>query len=360
MHSHLLKNRIRPSPDSRRPAGRSQPYWAAAVVVAAAAAFGAPAALPASPSAQVLAALAAPPAEPGLIPGPPIRSAVRVPAEIGGWKLAGEARHFDEHGIFDYMDGAGEIYVSYRFAGLDVFEYAAEGAQPIVAEVYRMRSPDDAFGLLSLDWTGAPQHAFAHADSLPRAVYSDGALRVWAGDLFARIMPYDTTAASEAAALELGRTLLGSRAPASPPALAQSALAADEIHLKPGSLRFVRMHTMLNAAFYLHPDNVLELDRTNDVLVGEFEEGGAVVLVVYASAETAARALARFRSDVLGEPLNEAPLGGTTAGSGPFGEIRCGYRLEGRALALVFASGEESGVLARLEKAFKTVARVTE
>ena len=38
-----------------------------------------------------------------------------LPGEIAGWKPAGEDRMFTRENIFDYMDGAGEIYLAFGF-----------------------------------------------------------------------------------------------------------------------------------------------------------------------------------------------------------------------------------------------------
>lgn len=66
------------------------------------------------------------------------------PTSLGEWKRAGEPRRIAADGIFEYMDGAGELYLAYRFDHLETCEYRAPGEEPILAESYLMRSPDDA------------------------------------------------------------------------------------------------------------------------------------------------------------------------------------------------------------------------
>src|SRR5512144_522848 len=55
----------------------------------------------------------------------PDESGVTLPKTIGGWTRAGEPRKITSKTIFDYMDGAGELYIGYRFDHLDVFEYSS-------------------------------------------------------------------------------------------------------------------------------------------------------------------------------------------------------------------------------------------
>jgi hypothetical protein len=54
------------------------------------------------------------------------------------------------------MNGAGELYLGYRFRHLEVFDYLSTNKDHILLELYYMERPEDAFGLLSLDWGGKP------------------------------------------------------------------------------------------------------------------------------------------------------------------------------------------------------------
>ena len=84
---------------------------------------------------------------------------------------------------------AGELYLAYRFDHLDVFEYKAADASlgTILVELYSMKTPDDAFGLLSNDWggevaafeQGPPPTAASAAVPQHRALYGAGLLRIW-------------------------------------------------------------------------------------------------------------------------------------------------------------------------------------
>jgi hypothetical protein len=83
-------------------------------------------------------------------------SAENLPRTLGAWTRSDSAEIIDESNIFDYMNGAGELYLAYRFDHLDVYEYTSEQQDDILVEVYVMHTSDDAFGLLSLDWGGEP------------------------------------------------------------------------------------------------------------------------------------------------------------------------------------------------------------
>ena len=42
------------------------------------------------------------------------------PAEVSGWKWDGKESHYNRKTIFDYIDGAGELYIAYNFNGVKV------------------------------------------------------------------------------------------------------------------------------------------------------------------------------------------------------------------------------------------------
>ena len=93
---------------------------------------------------------------------------INLPKTIGGWTRPDSAQTIDSTSIFKYMNGAGELYLSYGFNHLDVYEYTADNQKSILVELYYMKNSDDAFGLLSLDWGGEPvtfNHSYVKQES---------------------------------------------------------------------------------------------------------------------------------------------------------------------------------------------------
>ncbi|MEE9536609.1 MAG: DUF6599 family protein, partial [Desulfobacterales bacterium] len=81
---------------------------------------------------------------------------INLPKAVGGWTRPEAPRLINSQNIFKYMNGAGELYLGYRFHHLEVFAYSSDGQDNILVELYFMETSDDAFGLLSLDWGGEP------------------------------------------------------------------------------------------------------------------------------------------------------------------------------------------------------------
>jgi hypothetical protein len=69
--------------------------------------------------------------------------------EVGGWKQPKEAQRFSPDDLYEYIDGAADLYLSYDFQELRVTEYQNEKKATVTVEVYRHKTPQDAFGMYS-------------------------------------------------------------------------------------------------------------------------------------------------------------------------------------------------------------------
>ena len=140
---------------------------------------------------------------------------VDLPKTIGEWTRQDSVQRIDSTNIFKYMNGAGELYLAYRFNHLEVYEYLAANRENILVELYFMKTADDSFGLLSLDWGGEPvisndaavRKGTRAVAPLSRAFYGRGLLRICSGNIYARIMAYRETPASKEAVISLGRAI---------------------------------------------------------------------------------------------------------------------------------------------------------
>ena len=141
---------------------------------------------------------------------------INLPKTIGDWTRPDFAQTIDSSSIFQYMNGAGELYISYGFNHLEVYEYTADDQKSILVELYYMKTSDDAFGLLSLDWGGEPV-TFTHSPVKKAsstiappgsALYGKGLLRIWSDNVYARVMAEHETLDSREAVLSLGRVIV--------------------------------------------------------------------------------------------------------------------------------------------------------
>ena len=293
-----------------------------------------------------------------------------LPKNVGVWNRLESPRIINAKNIFKYMNGAGELYLGYRFRHLEVFDYIAADQGNILVELYFMESPDDAFGLLSLDWGGEP----VSFDSAPaaisdqyftspsRALYGGGLLRMWSDDMYARIMAERETVASKEAVLVLGKAIAaGTQNPPEPALVKLLPLKIDaDWKLRADRLSFFRSHLVLNSIYYLSHENILDLDLSAEAVSAPYQyipgsgdpKRSQFLLVRYESPERARQALNRFNDAYL--PGDKKEITAETAADSPsLFKLEDGwmaYKLLGKYIAIVFESPDPESARAILQK----------
>lgn len=204
-----------------------------------------------------------------------------LPKNVGLWTRPDSPQFVNAKNIFDYMDGAGELYLGYWFDHLEFYEYKALNQKSILVELYFMKTSDDAFGLLSLDWEGEPvdlcqslQANAADGNSFwPSALYGEGLLRLWSDTIYARIMATQETPESKEAVLTLGRSIFKDRRnPPCPDLLINLPHSfRPDWMLRKDRTSFFRSHLVLNSLYFLSQENMLDLDLTTEAVSASYE-----------------------------------------------------------------------------------------
>jgi hypothetical protein len=88
----------------------------------------------------------------GIVDPPPVRSSdwekFRFP-EVAGWKQSGKIQTFTPKTLFEYINGAADLYIMYDFQELKVGEYKNKKKGSVIVEAYRHKTPTHAFGIYS-------------------------------------------------------------------------------------------------------------------------------------------------------------------------------------------------------------------
>ena len=227
-----------------------------------------------------------------------------LPDAADGWTARGPSALYDRESIYSYIDGHAEVYMAYGFKRCVSRRYAGpQGEADIVADVFELASPDDAFGMFTHDRDGEP--AGVGNDSLFRY----GWLSSWTGPYFLSIVAEGDTARSREAVLEIGRTIAaGLPRGARPPAIVNDLPARD---LDPGSVRFLRHPQILNTHVFVADENVLGLAPDTAAVLGKYQRGadrGHLLVVEYPDAARAASAADGFRTGVLNGATGQDPV----------------------------------------------------
>ena len=288
---------------------------------------------------------------------------LKLPRSVGAWTQSGGPKFVGPQDIFNYMDGAGEFYLGYRFKRLEVQRYGSADQGEILVELYWMESSDDAYGLLSGDWGGeavdlpppTPGSSSLATTDGPRALYGAGLLRLWSGNLFARIMADHETNASKRAVQALGEAIARGRSTPLRPELilALPARVGSQFSLRPDRVTFLRSHLVLNSVYFLSSENLLDLGPDCEVATTNYGQGSAkaignakparLMLARYANEAAAAKALHHFRQIYLPDKL-KGPKASLIGDNGVVAieDGWMGFARSGRGLALVFESPDEA------------------
>jgi hypothetical protein len=279
-----------------------------------------------------------------------------LPKTVGTWTRPESSKIITAKNIFDYMNGAGELYLAYRFDHLESYEYQAEAQKEILVELYFMESSDDAFGLLSLDWGGEPMNLNDESSDYtstdkhpwPRALYGEGLLRIWSDNIYARVMATQETPESKQAVLELGRTIVKGRT--NPPAPELIEALPSAIHqswkLRKDRAGYLRSHLVLNSLYYLGHENMLDLNHTTEAITAPYEKMDSsesrsriqFLTVEYSNPEQAKNALAHFHRVYLPDyPLETHSISSEgLKNTFPIEDGWLGYKLHENTLSFIF------------------------
>jgi hypothetical protein len=69
--------------------------------------------------------------------------------EVAGWKRSAEIQNFSPKTLYEYIDGAADLYLTYKFQELKVAEYQNEKKSSVTVDVYFHKTPIQAFGIYS-------------------------------------------------------------------------------------------------------------------------------------------------------------------------------------------------------------------
>ena len=295
---------------------------------------------------------------------------IHLPRTVGAWTRPESPQLINSNNIFKYMNGAGELYLSYRFRRLDVFDYVSDSQENILVELYHMETSDDAFGLLSLDWGGEPIKLGESATirTIPslttpvRALYGAGLLRIWSDNLYARVMAVHETPATQKAVLALGQAIAKNRKnPPEPEVLnILPLLVGSAWKIRKDRMNFFHSYLVLNSIYYVSHENILDLDLSTEAVFAPYEqisnpegrERIQFLLVKYQNQDRALKALHHFHDAYLPEHEKNFIAGSTSKNPSLF-KLEDGwlaYKRIGKYITIVFESPDEKSAKIILEK----------
>jgi hypothetical protein len=118
--------------------------------------------------------------------------------DFAGWKLQEDQRIYTGKDLWELIDGAADIFLSYDFKDLRIAEYSSKD-QIIRVELYRQSTPDNAFGI----YTAERMPDYPQVSIGSQGYKSQGVLNFLAGNYYVKIMSAGAVEAEENAIAQL-------------------------------------------------------------------------------------------------------------------------------------------------------------
>ena len=215
-----------------------------------------------------------------------------LPESIASWTRGDSSVAYDRETIFDYINGAGEVYRSYAFSRVVVAVYSAPEGPDITVELFDMGNSADAYGVFSYARESEESGLGGGYERKGRV------LCFWQDRYYVCVASEERTDDSDRVLMEVARAISEQMPPASNP--------PDLVALLPGagrvafSERFFHLHQSLNYNYYLARENILNLGSETDAVLARYAPGSTYLLLVdYQSASDAATAASSFKQGYL-------------------------------------------------------------
>jgi len=214
-------------------------------------------------------------------------------AEVPNWKRSDDVRVFSGKGLYDYIDGAGEIFVKYDFREVATSEYEhAQTGDLIAIDVYDMGSANEAFGIYS--YSRYPGAEFLDAGN--EAFVTETSLDFWEGRFYVKVQAFQVGDETTAAMKEFSQWIAG-RIPDegwNPPAVL-ALLPSDGLAAR--SEKFFHEKLILDNLVFISEENTFDLSADTDSAWAEYDDGGErakVLFVAYPSGSAAEAVVTRL------------------------------------------------------------------
>ena len=216
---------------------------------------------------------------------------ISLPAEAAGWKWDGKDMKFDSKSVFQYMNGAAELYLAYGFQNLMVRRFEKPNQPPITLELYDMASSENAYGVFSFE---RQDEAVGIGQG---SEFGGGLLRFWKGKYFLSIYADGQGVEVESAILTIGRTTADLIQEMGPEPKLVDFIPGKALGLVDRSVRYLKSHILLNQRFFIAHQNILKLSQRTEAVLAQYtreKQKTHLLLIRYPSVQEAKDAYQSF------------------------------------------------------------------
>ncbi|OGC02276.1 hypothetical protein A2V82_16660 [candidate division KSB1 bacterium RBG_16_48_16] len=219
-----------------------------------------------------------------------------LPAEINAWGMGQQDQVYKGKEIYRYIDGAGEVYLAFDFQDVIVRRYSLAGAPDIIVELFRMSSPENAYGVFRHDCQNETNEVGRGCER------RGGLLCFWQGDFFVCIYAEGESEKAHQAITALAHAIeVKIQDSTGKPELLN---LLPENGLQENSIRYFYSPAILNYHYFISEANILKLDKNTRCLLANYtikDHSFLFFLGLYPSTGEAAEAEKSFILEYLGQ-----------------------------------------------------------
>jgi hypothetical protein len=216
-----------------------------------------------------------------------------LPDSINGWKAKPQKNITTRDGLYEYIDGGAELYISFGFKKLTVREYHKKGQPAIKADIFNMGNSKNAFGVF-----GYSQETVEN-DFGQGSQSSDGLILFWKDKYYVSLLCFPQTPESKETAISLAKRIEASIKESGP--LPQITALLPAKGLVRESVRYFYHYIWLNSFYFISDSNVFNInDNTEAVLAkyGEKNKRNVLLIIKYNEESDSEKALQSFIKQV--------------------------------------------------------------
>ncbi len=213
--------------------------------------------------------------------------AAALPREVGTFRAHEPDELYDTTGIYEYIDGAAEVYLAFGMRACLARRYHHPTGD-ILLDLFEMGDAGGAFGAFTYDREGE------EIDIGQGALRREGWLTFWQGRFFVSLTAEGESPAHRDGLLALARATaaaIGERGPL-PELLSRLPEAGRQ---QTGSLRYLRHPAILATHLPLGSGDPLKMGAGAEAALVRYQDGALLLLVRYPSAPRAAAGLEAAR-----------------------------------------------------------------
>jgi hypothetical protein len=195
-----------------------------------------------------------------------------LPEIIDEWKKTGEDRIYDDKNLYDYLDGAAELYISFGFSKVFNRIYSSGEGKEIIVDIFYMNKPEDAFGAFSFSVGKIGNDYGVQSQIAP------GAIVFWKNNFVVSIMENPSSEEAKKVSLKIAKLIDESiNENGSFPEVLKY---LPEENLDQQSIRYFRHYVWLNTYSFISSENILNISQNTHGVLAKYGDKQKLILLM--------------------------------------------------------------------------------